>query len=159
MDLPAAAPSIAHWSAVKTDLPPRSRLPATKTFSTDERKVESTFGDLVCGLMSKPRSRAISFSEIQLPVKTNDRVRKGDVPASQELVAAVLAAQDHMRALIETPHGDHEDRSSTLLSSLHAAVNGSAAAPTAASPAPTTTAPVEQDGGDRHAGDRRATRR
>lgn len=24
-----------------------------------------------------------------------DRVRKGDVPASQELVAAVLAAQDH----------------------------------------------------------------
>jgi two-component system chemotaxis sensor kinase CheA len=78
-----------------------------------------------------------------------DRVRKGDVPASQELVAAVLAAQDHMRALIETPHGDHEDRSSTLLSSLHAAVNGSAGAPAAASPAPTTTAPVEQDGGDR----------
>ncbi len=78
-----------------------------------------------------------------------DRVRKGDVPASQELVAAVLAAQDHMRALIETPHGDHEDKSSTLLSSLHAAVNGSAGAPAVASPAPETTAPVDQDGGDR----------
>lgn len=78
-----------------------------------------------------------------------DRVRKGDVPASQELVAAVLAAQDHMRALIETPHGDHEDKSSTLLSSLHAAVNGSASAPAATSPAPTTASPVDQDGGDR----------
>ncbi|MBA3041608.1 MAG: chemotaxis protein CheA [Alphaproteobacteria bacterium] len=78
-----------------------------------------------------------------------DRVRKGDVPASQELVAAVLAAQDHMRALIETPHGDHEDKSSSLLSSLHAAVNGSAGAPAVASPAPETTAPVDQDGGDR----------
>ncbi len=78
-----------------------------------------------------------------------DRVRKGDVPASQELVAAVLAAQDHMRALIETPHGDHEDKSSTLLSSLHAAVNGSAGVPAAASPAPTTTASVDQDSADR----------
>lgn len=78
-----------------------------------------------------------------------DRVRKGDVPASQELVAAVLAAQDHMRALIETPHGDHEDKSSTLLSSLHAAVNGSAGAPVAASPEPTPTAAVDQDGADR----------
>lgn len=78
-----------------------------------------------------------------------DRVRKGDVPASQELVAAVLAAQDHMRALIETPHGDHEDKSSTLLSSLHAAVNGSASAPAATSPASTTASPVDQDGGDR----------
>lgn len=78
-----------------------------------------------------------------------DRVRKGDVPASQELVAAVLAAQDHMRALIETPHGDHEDKSNTLLSSLHAAVNGSAGAPVAASPEPTPTAAVDQDGADR----------
>ncbi|WP_454747221.1 chemotaxis protein CheA [Ciceribacter selenitireducens] len=78
-----------------------------------------------------------------------DRVRKGDVPASQELVAAVLAAQDHMRALIETPHGDHEDKSSTLLSSLHAAVNGSAGTPMAASPAPTPTAPIDQDSSDR----------
>lgn len=78
-----------------------------------------------------------------------DRVRKGDVPASQELVAAVLAAQDHMRALIETPHGDHEDTSSTLLTSLHAAVNGSAGTAAVSSAAPQPAAPVEQNGGDR----------
>lgn len=35
-----------------------------------------------------------------------DRVRKGDVPATHELVSAVLSAQDHMRALLETPNGD-----------------------------------------------------
>ena len=31
-----------------------------------------------------------------------DRVRKGLAPATQELVAVILSAQDHMRALIET---------------------------------------------------------
>ncbi|ATN32361.1 chemotaxis protein CheA [Rhizobium sp. ACO-34A] len=51
-----------------------------------------------------------------------DRVRKGDVPATQELVAAVLAAQDHMRALLETPNGDHEEKSAELLAVLQAAV-------------------------------------
>lgn len=64
-----------------------------------------------------------------------DRVRKGDVPASQELVAAVLAAQDHMRALIETPLGDHDDKSSALLDTLHAAVDGGTH---------TTTSPVPE---------------
>ncbi|NML76111.1 chemotaxis protein CheA [Rhizobium sp. S-51] len=63
-----------------------------------------------------------------------DRVRKGDVPASQELVAAVLAAQDHMRALIETPLGEHDDKSSALLDALHAAVNGGAQVSTSAVP-------------------------
>lgn len=57
-----------------------------------------------------------------------DRVRKGDVPATQELVAAVLAAQDHMRALLETPNGDHEEKSAELLAVLHAAVAGSGGA-------------------------------
>ncbi|MHA7971640.1 chemotaxis protein CheA [Rhizobium sp. CAU 1783] len=65
-----------------------------------------------------------------------DRVRKGDVPASQELVAAVLAAQDHMRALIETPLGDHDAKSSALLDTLHAAVDGGTH--TATSPVPET---------------------
>ncbi len=78
-----------------------------------------------------------------------DRVRKGDVPATQELVAAVLAAQDHMRALIEKPHGDHEDTSTALLESLHAAVNGSGQSADAASPAPVTEAPVADQGTDR----------
>ena len=53
-----------------------------------------------------------------------DRVRKGDVPATQELVSAVLSAQDHMRALLETPNGDHDAVSAALLDGLHRAVNG-----------------------------------
>lgn len=58
-----------------------------------------------------------------------DRVRKGDVPATQELVAAVLAAQDHMRALLDTPNGDHDAVSDTLLATLRQAVNGGDPAP------------------------------
>jgi two-component system, chemotaxis family, sensor kinase CheA len=62
-----------------------------------------------------------------------DRVRKGDVPATQELVSAVLAAQDHMRSLLESPQGNHDDVSAALLDTLHRAVNGgdAAAAPVA----------------------------
>ena len=78
-----------------------------------------------------------------------DRVRKGDVPATQELVAAVLAAQDHMRALIEKPHGDHEDTSTALLESLHAAVNSSGQSADAASPAPTADTPAAAESADR----------
>jgi len=76
-----------------------------------------------------------------------DRVRKGDVPATHELVSAVLSAQDHMRALLETPNGDHDAMSASLLDNLHRAVNG------AGSPAPATgalaaaPAPVEEAGG------------
>ncbi|MXN48889.1 chemotaxis protein CheA [Shinella kummerowiae] len=62
-----------------------------------------------------------------------DRVRKGDVPATHELVSAVLSAQDHMRALLETPNGDHDAMSAALLDNLHRAVNG------AGSPTPITT--------------------
>jgi two-component system chemotaxis sensor kinase CheA len=51
-----------------------------------------------------------------------DKVRKGDVPATHELVSAVLSAQDHMRALLETPHGDHDEVSAALLENLHRAV-------------------------------------
>ena len=65
-----------------------------------------------------------------------DRVRKGDVPATQELVSAVLSAQDHMRALLETPNGDHDAMSAELLDNLHRAVNGGAA------PAPVAVQPV-----------------
>jgi two-component system chemotaxis sensor kinase CheA len=72
-----------------------------------------------------------------------DRVRKGDVPATQELVSAVLSAQDHMRALLETPNGDHDATSTALLDNLHRAVNGAGApSPSAvASSAPAPTAP------------------
>jgi two-component system chemotaxis sensor kinase CheA len=53
-----------------------------------------------------------------------DRVRKGEVPATHALVTAVLGAKDHMRALVETPTGDHETMSETLLANLRRAVDG-----------------------------------
>jgi two-component system chemotaxis sensor kinase CheA len=56
-----------------------------------------------------------------------DRVRKGEVPATHALVTAVLEAKDHMRALVETPNGDHEAVSETLLTNLRAAVDGTSA--------------------------------
>ncbi len=64
-----------------------------------------------------------------------DRVRKGEVPATAELVAAVLAAQDHMRALVDSPDADHGDIGQKLLAQLQAAVGGHAAT-TAAVAAP-----------------------
>ncbi|CAK7254798.1 MULTISPECIES: chemotaxis protein CheA [unclassified Shinella] len=72
-----------------------------------------------------------------------DRVRKGDVPATHELVSAVLSAQDHMRALLETPNGDHDAMSAALLDGLHRAVNG-AGSPV---PAAVAAAPVAEAAG------------
>ncbi|TBC46194.1 chemotaxis protein CheA [Rhizobium ruizarguesonis] len=63
-----------------------------------------------------------------------DRVRKGEVAATSELVAAVLSAQDHMRALVDQPDADHGDIGHKLLAQLQAAVGGKEAAP-AATPA------------------------
>jgi two-component system chemotaxis sensor kinase CheA len=64
-----------------------------------------------------------------------DRVRKGEVPASPSLVSAVLAAQDHMRALAEgTPVVD--GAGDALLADLQAAIDGGEAAPAAAPAAP-----------------------
>ncbi|NLS05527.1 chemotaxis protein CheA [Rhizobium sp. P32RR-XVIII] len=57
-----------------------------------------------------------------------DRVRKGEVPATAELVAAVLAAQDHMRALVDQPDADHGDTGQKLLAQLQAAVGSHAGA-------------------------------
>lgn len=51
-----------------------------------------------------------------------DRVRKGEVPATSELVAAVLEAQDHMRALVENPLGVPGNHGDKLLAKLHDAV-------------------------------------
>jgi two-component system chemotaxis sensor kinase CheA len=61
-----------------------------------------------------------------------DRVRKGEVAATSELVAAVLAAQDHMRALVDQPDADHGDTGNKLLAQLQAAVGGKQAAAAAA---------------------------
>ncbi len=55
-----------------------------------------------------------------------DRVRKGEKPATSELIAAVLAAQDHMRALVDRPTDDHGNIGDILLSQLQRAVEGGA---------------------------------
>jgi two-component system, chemotaxis family, sensor kinase CheA len=71
-----------------------------------------------------------------------DQVRKGIVPATHDLVTAVLGATDHMRALVETPNGDYEAASEVLLAGLRAAV-AAAADP---SHAPETVAPAKATG-------------
>ncbi|MBT9371591.1 chemotaxis protein CheA [Rhizobium sp. CSW-27] len=79
-----------------------------------------------------------------------DQVRKGIVPATHDLVTAVLNATDHMRALIETPDGDHGAMSETLLGRLRTAVAAAglpeAPAPAAAAPATAQDAPVAASG-------------
>jgi two-component system chemotaxis sensor kinase CheA len=79
-----------------------------------------------------------------------DRVRKGEVPATDELVTAVLATRDQMRALIETPNGDHDAVSNLLLAQLHEAIGDEQVAVEAAvvaTPAdkPTASGPVTYD--------------
>ncbi|MBX4907738.1 MULTISPECIES: chemotaxis protein CheA [Rhizobium] len=70
-----------------------------------------------------------------------DRVRKGEVAATSELVAAVLAAQDHMRALVDQPDADYGDTGHKLLAQLQSAVGAKAAAPATATAA--VAAPVQ----------------
>jgi two-component system chemotaxis sensor kinase CheA len=67
-----------------------------------------------------------------------DRVRKGEVPATAELVAAVLAAQDHMRALAEGRDAP-ESAGKTLLEQLQRAVDAADGSASTAAPIPTTT--------------------
>ena len=66
-----------------------------------------------------------------------DKVRKGEAPASAELIAAVLAAQDHMRALAEG-RAASEAEGAALLAQLHAAVAAGDALPASAGPDETT---------------------
>ncbi|AXV17492.1 chemotaxis protein CheA (plasmid) [Neorhizobium sp. SOG26] len=53
-----------------------------------------------------------------------DRVRKGEVPATNALVSAVLDARDHMRALVDDPSGKDDVTGERLLAQLNAAVDG-----------------------------------
>jgi two-component system chemotaxis sensor kinase CheA len=64
-----------------------------------------------------------------------DRVRKGEVAATPELVGAVLAAQDHMRALAEGRPAS-EATGEALLAELHRVVES------AGDPAPSAAAPA-----------------
>ncbi|MFN7109804.1 MAG: chemotaxis protein CheA, partial [Brevundimonas sp.] len=67
-----------------------------------------------------------------------DRVRKGEVAATTDLVSAVLAARDHMRRLMEDPSGDHGAAGDVLLADLERAVReADGMAPIAAAPAQT----------------------
>ena len=62
-----------------------------------------------------------------------DRVRKGLAPATQELVAVILSARDHMRALIDGDGSGLEDTGAAILAQLQAAIDGaSGVAPVAA---------------------------
>ena len=82
-----------------------------------------------------------------------DRVRKGQVPATQELVAVTLSAMDHMRALVDCAGEDHSAESERILERLQAAIAADTVseqeAPTAASPSASDTAP----GGDQASGE------
>ena len=63
-----------------------------------------------------------------------DRVRKGLAPATQELVAVILSARDHMRALIDGDGTGLEETGAAILAQLQAAIDGaSGVAPAAAS--------------------------
>lgn len=65
-----------------------------------------------------------------------DRVRKGEVPATAELVSAVLSARDHMRALVEDNVTQaHIETGEALLATLRAAIEKSGGVAEAAAPA------------------------
>ncbi|KQQ54241.1 chemotaxis protein CheA [Rhizobium sp. Leaf311] len=65
-----------------------------------------------------------------------DRVRKGEVPATSELIAAVLEAQDHMRRLVDNPATAFPETGDRLLAKLEAAVGSNGAASHAGAAAP-----------------------
>jgi two-component system chemotaxis sensor kinase CheA len=70
-----------------------------------------------------------------------DRVRKGEVPATAELVSAVLNAQDHMRALAEGREAS-DATGEALLAALQRAVDGASGEATPAeAPAPSGSGP------------------
>lgn len=83
-----------------------------------------------------------------------DQVRKGEVPATQELVAAVLEARDQMRLLVEEPNGEHGAESERLLAVLHQAVKTADGGKVATPPA--AIVPVKA-GEERPAGRKRYT--
>lgn len=57
-----------------------------------------------------------------------DQVRKGQAPATRELVEVALAARDHIRLLIESPEEASESNGQAILRQLAAVMGGAAAA-------------------------------
>ncbi|GAA0752796.1 chemotaxis protein CheA [Sphingomonas sp. ABOLD] len=68
-----------------------------------------------------------------------DRVRKGLAPATQGLVAVILSAKDHMRALVDGDGTGLEAAGAAILAELQREVDAAAGAP-----APTPSAPVRK---------------
>src|SRR5262249_506666 len=67
-----------------------------------------------------------------------DRIRKGETVATSELVSALLAAMDHMRAMAEHPEDDHAATSERLLAGVHAAIAHASPGANAAAPGSVT---------------------
>jgi two-component system chemotaxis sensor kinase CheA len=67
-----------------------------------------------------------------------DRVRKGIVPATRELVAVILSAKDHMRALLDGDGAGLEAVGEEILVRLQAAIDAASGAPVPTA-APATT--------------------
>lgn len=65
-----------------------------------------------------------------------DRVRKGLAPATQGLVAVILSAKDHMRALVDGDGTGLEAAGAAILAELQREVDAAAGAPTTAPAAP-----------------------
>ncbi|TCM16478.1 two-component system chemotaxis sensor kinase CheA [Novosphingobium sp. PhB165] len=73
-----------------------------------------------------------------------DRVRKGLAPATQELVAVILSARDHMRALLEGDGTGLEATGAAILEQLQAAIDGCAGEASGSSASPVPTSPAGQ---------------
>jgi two-component system chemotaxis sensor kinase CheA len=67
-----------------------------------------------------------------------DRVRKGSVPPSGELIAVTLAAKDHLRLLIEQPNAADPANGASILRDLQQVVDRPAGAAAAPPPGPVT---------------------
>lgn len=80
-----------------------------------------------------------------------DRVRKGLAPATQGLVAAILSAKDHMRALVDGDGAGLEAQGEAILADLHAAIGeeeaGTAPAAAGAAPSPVESSAAPVSGG------------
>lgn len=63
-----------------------------------------------------------------------DRVRKGLAPATQGLVAVILSAKDHMRALVDGDGTGLEAAGATILAALQREVDAASGAPVVAAP-------------------------
>jgi two-component system chemotaxis sensor kinase CheA len=69
-----------------------------------------------------------------------DRVRKGFAPATQELVAVILSAKDHMRALLDGESAALDVAGHAILARLEAAIGETAAATPASGTVPASAA-------------------